>query len=241
MTTLPSRIGAVLFDMDNTLVDFEHAWFSATADLWRHAGSEPAGVGVLGGTVADVVQEFLDAHPDVDPAPVEARFMGFLHDRLADGVVTMPGAHELLTRLSATIPVAIASNSPSAIVRDTVAKMGWSELFTAAVGTEDVAAGRLKAGAVREATIQRYLYTHDMPDVDLFLRTSGEQRTSNFLPWQSTYAEMIFLPELWPDVDRRTLWKAVEEFAQRDRRYGGAVDAVAQKNATAQNSTSATK
>ena len=142
MTTLPSRIGAVLFDMDNTLVDSEHAWFSATADLWRHAGSEPAGVGVLGGTVADVVQEFLDAHPDVDPAPVEARFMGFLHDRLADGVVTMPGAHELLTRLSATIPVAIASNSPSAIVRDTVAKMGWSELFTAAVGTEDVAAGK---------------------------------------------------------------------------------------------------
>lgn len=139
---LPSRIGAVLFDMDNTLVDSEHAWFEATADLWRDAGSLPEGVGILGGTVADVIREFLDAHPHVDPEPVKSRFMGLLHDRLADGVVEMPGAHELLTRLSATIPVAIASNSPSVIVRDTVAKMGWSALFSAAVGTEDVADGK---------------------------------------------------------------------------------------------------
>jgi undecaprenyl diphosphate synthase len=91
----------------------------------------------------------------------------------------------------------------------------------------DVAAGRLKPGSIRESTIQRYLYTPDLPDVDLFLRTSGEQRTSNFMPWQTTYSEFIFLPELWPDVDRRTLWSAVEEYAQRDRRYGGAVDRVA--------------
>ncbi len=56
------------------------------------------------------------------------------------------------------------------------------------------------------------------------MRTSGEQRTSNFLLWQSAYAEMVFLDELWPDVDRTTLFKAVEQYAQRDRRYGGAVD-----------------
>ena len=60
--------------------------------------------------------------------------------------------------------------------------------------------------------------------MDLFLRTSGEQRTSNFLLWQSAYAEMVFLDQLWPDVDRRTLYAAVEEYAKRDRRYGGAVD-----------------
>ena len=71
--------------------------------------------------------------------------------------------------------------------------------------------------------LARYLDEPDMPDVDLFLRTSGEQRTSNFLLWQSAYAEMVFVPELWPDVDRRVLWRACETYAQRDRRYGGAV------------------
>jgi undecaprenyl diphosphate synthase len=65
-----------------------------------------------------------------------------------------------------------------------------------------------------------------VPDVDLFLRSSGEQRTSNFLLWQSAYAEMVFQDVLWPDVDRRTLWDAILEYAQRDRRFGGAVDAV---------------
>jgi undecaprenyl diphosphate synthase len=66
-----------------------------------------------------------------------------------------------------------------------------------------------------------------MPDVDMFWRSSGEQRLSNFLLWQSAYAEMIFDNVLWPDVDRRDLWRAVETYARRDRRYGGAVDAVA--------------
>ena len=59
-----------------------------------------------------------------------------------------------------------------------------------------------------------------MPDVDLFVRTSGEQRTCNFLLWQSAYAEMVFLDTLWPDFDRRHLWHAFELYASRDRRYG---------------------
>ena len=62
-------------------------------------------------------------------------------------------------------------------------------------------------------------------NVDLFLRSSGEQRTSNFMIWQAAYAELVFLEEAWPDVDRRHLWRAIEEYARRDRRYGGAVDA----------------
>src|SRR5687768_8425154 len=89
----------------------------------------------------------------------------------------------------------------------------------------DVAEGRLKPGSVSEKTIQKYLDEPDLPDVDLFLRSSGEQRLSNFLLWQSAYAEFVFMDTLWPDVDRRTLWDAVEIYAQRDRRYGGAVDA----------------
>jgi len=60
-----------------------------------------------------------------------------------------------------------------------------------------------------------------MPDVDLFIRTSGEQRTSNFLLWQSAYAELAFVETLFPDFDRRDLWAAIEEYAKRDRRYGG--------------------
>ena len=89
---------------------------------------------------------------------------------------------------------------------------------------EDVARGRLKARAVDERTVGRYLAEPDMPDVDLFVRSSGEQRTSNFLLWQSAYAELVFLDTLWPDFDRRDLWRAVETYVSRDRRYGGAVD-----------------
>jgi undecaprenyl diphosphate synthase len=92
---------------------------------------------------------------------------------------------------------------------------------------EDVAAGRLDPSRVDERTIQRHLDEPDLPDVDLFMRTSGEQRISNFMLWQSAYAEMVFIDELWPDVDRRHLWRAVETYAKRDRRYGGAIDTAA--------------
>lgn len=105
---------------------------------------------------------------------------------------------------------------------------GRAEIADAARAiAEDVAAGRLRASSVSERTVQRYLDEPDLPDVDLFLRTSGEQRTSNFMLWQSAYAELVFLDVLWPDVDRRTLWRAITEYASRDRRYGGAVDRAA--------------
>lgn len=84
-------------------------------------------------------------------------------------------------------------------------------------------AGRLDPDHVTEKTIRHHLYAPQVPDVDLFLRSSGEQRTSNFLLWQSAYAEMVFLDRLWPDFDRRDLWHALELYARRDRRYGGAV------------------
>lgn len=89
----------------------------------------------------------------------------------------------------------------------------------------EAAAGRLDPERVDERTVARFLDEPDMPDVDMFLRSSGELRTSNFLPWQSVYAELVFMDVLWPDVDRRVLWRAVEEYAGRSRRYGGAVDA----------------
>ncbi|GGM65981.1 isoprenyl transferase [Thermopolyspora flexuosa] len=100
---------------------------------------------------------------------------------------------------------------------------GRAEIVDAATRiAQDVAAGRLKPEKITEKTFRRYLDEPDIPDVDLFLRSSGEQRISNFLLWQSAYAEMVFLNQLWPDFDRRDLWQAVEIYAKRDRRYGGA-------------------
>lgn len=102
---------------------------------------------------------------------------------------------------------------------------GRAELADAARAIAvEAAAGRLDPRRVDERTVARHLDEPDLPDVDLFIRTSGEQRTSNFLLWQSAYAELVFLDEPWPDVDRRHLWRAVETYARRDRRYGGAVD-----------------
>jgi undecaprenyl diphosphate synthase len=89
-----------------------------------------------------------------------------------------------------------------------------------------VKAGTLDPRKIDEDLLVAHLDEPDMPDVDMFWRVSGEQRTSNFLLWQSAYAELVFTDELWPDVDRRSLWRACETYARRDRRWGGAVDAV---------------
>jgi rhodanese-related sulfurtransferase len=88
---------------------------------------------------------------------------------------------------------------------------------------KEVADGKIDPKKVTEKTIKKFLDEPDMPDVDLFVRSSGEQRLSNFLLWQSAYSEFVFLPTLWPDFDRRHLWHACEIYASRDRRYGGAV------------------
>jgi len=88
----------------------------------------------------------------------------------------------------------------------------------------EVQAGRLSPNGISERTIQKHLYVPELPDVDLFLRSSGEQRTSNFMLWQSAYAELVFLDTLWPDFSRRDLWRAIQIYHSRDRRFGGAVD-----------------
>nr|WP_084073444.1 isoprenyl transferase [Demequina sp. NBRC 110052] len=85
-----------------------------------------------------------------------------------------------------------------------------------------VASGELNPEKITEATLAAHLDEPDMPDVDLFWRSSGEQRSSNFLPWQAAYAEYVFSDVLWPDVDRTHLWAAIEEYARRNRRFGAA-------------------
>jgi len=86
----------------------------------------------------------------------------------------------------------------------------------------DVKSKKISPDSITEKTIKKYLYNPQMSDVDLFVRSSGEQRTSNFLPWQSVYAEMVFMDILWPDVDRHTLWEAIRIYNERERRFGKA-------------------
>lgn len=99
---------------------------------------------------------------------------------------------------------------------------GRAELVAAtrAIAAE-VAAGTLAPESVDEAAISSHLHVPDMPDVDLMIRTSGEQRTSNYLPWQAAYAELLFLDTYWPDFGAQSLVDAVVEFQGRTRRFGG--------------------
>ena len=100
---------------------------------------------------------------------------------------------------------------------------GRAEITDAAAAiARDAIKRKLKPEQINEKLFARYLDEPKMSDVDLFLRSSGEQRTSNFLIWQSAYAEMVFMDVLWPDVNRETLWKAIEIYADRDRRFGKA-------------------
>jgi undecaprenyl diphosphate synthase len=85
----------------------------------------------------------------------------------------------------------------------------------------EVAAGRLDPDAITEATIERALYTSGIPDPDLIIRTSGEQRISNFLLWQAAYSEFVFVDEYWPDFDEASFVRVLEIFSLRDRRFGG--------------------
>jgi undecaprenyl diphosphate synthase len=85
---------------------------------------------------------------------------------------------------------------------------------------QQVAAGSLAATAIGEECFAGHLFTAELPDPDLLIRTSGEQRISNFLLWQSAYSELVFTKTLWPDFSKRDLEQAIDEFCARDRRYG---------------------
>ena len=90
---------------------------------------------------------------------------------------------------------------------------------------QEVSASGSVPKSITEKTIQKRLYVPELPDVDMFLRSSGEMRISNFMLWQSSYAEMIFMDVLWPDFTRESMWEAIGEFGRRQRRFGGALDA----------------
>ena len=100
---------------------------------------------------------------------------------------------------------------------------GRDEIVHAVAGfLADVAAGKAKAEDLSEQVLSGYLYSAGVPDPELIIRPSGEQRTSNFLLWQSAYSEYVFMDVLWPDFTPEDLDKAIEEYHRRNRRFGGA-------------------
>jgi undecaprenyl diphosphate synthase len=88
----------------------------------------------------------------------------------------------------------------------------------------DAAAGKIDPETIDETSFEARLYTSDIPDPDLIIRTSGEQRISNFLLWQSAYAEFVFTDVLWPDFSLENFELLIEEFGRRERRYGATTD-----------------
>ncbi|HYZ39949.1 MAG TPA: isoprenyl transferase [Stellaceae bacterium] len=133
--------------------------------------------------------------------------------RLEPDIIGLIEHAEAMTRDNTRITVTIA-----------LSYGGRAEIVAAVRAiAEQVAAGLLAREAIDEACFARHLFTADLPDPDLLIRTSGEQRISNFLLWQSAYCEFVFTKTLWPDFSKRDLEQAIDEFCGRERRYGASV------------------
>jgi undecaprenyl diphosphate synthase len=118
---------------------------------------------------------------------------------------------EELTRNNDKLTLVVAFNYGA---RQEIARSAWRI-------AEQVAQGKLAPAEVTVEAVARFLDAPDLPDPDLIIRTSGEQRLSNFLLWQSAYSELVFVPVNWPEFDRATLEAAIREFRLRERRFGG--------------------
>ncbi|HEX6886740.1 MAG TPA: isoprenyl transferase [Candidatus Nanopelagicales bacterium] len=199
---------ASLLDCVHGALELGIDWLSAYAFSTENWKRSPDEVRFLMGFNRDVIRRRRD---EMHELGIRIRWVG-RRPRLWGSVIDELEAAEALTAGNTRMTVAMCVNYG-----------GRAEIADAAAAVaREVRAGRLDPDAVDEAVVARYLDEPDMPDVDLFVRSSGEQRTSNFLLWQSAYAEFVFLDTLWPDFDRRHLWYACEVYASRDRRYGGA-------------------
>ncbi|OEY04254.1 isoprenyl transferase [Corynebacterium sp. BCW_4722] len=185
-------------------------WLSAYAfstENWRRSPSE---VNFLMGFSRDVLRRRRD---ELHAKNVRVVWAG-RRPRLWASVIKELEVAEELTRDNTGLTLAMCVNYG-----------GRAEIADGArLLVDDILAGNITPSSIDEETFARYLYRPDMPDVDLFLRPSGEQRTSNFLLWQSAYAEMVFQDTLFPDFGKQQLFDAVLAYARRDRRFGGAVD-----------------
>jgi undecaprenyl diphosphate synthase len=199
---------AALFDLVEGAIEIGVKYVSAYAFSTENWKRSPDEVRFLMGFNRDVIRRRRD---EMNEMGVRVRWAG-RRRRLWKSVIDELESAERLTKGNDVLTLTMCVNYG-----------GRAEIADAASAVaQEVAAGRLDASKVNERTLARHLDEPDLPDVDLFIRSSGEQRISNFLLWQSAYAELVFLDELWPDVDRRHLWKAIEQYAARDRRYGAA-------------------
>jgi trans,polycis-polyprenyl diphosphate synthase len=199
---------AALFDVIMGAIELGIPYLSAYAfstENWRRSPDE---VRFLMGFNRDVIRRRRD---QLNEMGVRVRWAG-RRPRLWRSVITELEDAERMTEGNSVLTLQFCVNYG-----------GRAEIADAAAAiAREVAAGRLRPDKIDEKVVARYLDEPDIPDVDLFVRSSGEQRISNFLLWQSAYAELVFLDTLFPDFDRRHLWRACEIYASRDRRYGGA-------------------
>ncbi|MFD1859778.1 isoprenyl transferase [Aeromicrobium camelliae] len=199
---------AALFDVVEGAIEIGVKAVSAYAFSTENWKRSPDEVRFLMGFNRDVIRRRRD---EMHELGVRVRWAG-RRPRLWRSVIRELEIAEEMTRHNTVMTLTMCVNYG-----------GRAEIADAAAAlARDVKAGRVDPDRITETTFARYLDEPWMPDVDLFWRTSGEQRTSNFLLWQSAYAEMVFSDIAWPDVDRRALWAAVEEYAARQRRFGSA-------------------
>jgi undecaprenyl diphosphate synthase len=197
-----------LFDVVEGAIEVGVQWLSAYAFSTENWKRSPEEVRFLMGFNRDVIRRRRD---DMHAMGVRVRWAG-RRPRLWRSVIEELEVAEEMTRRNRVLTLTMCVNYG-----------GRAEIADAAAGLARAAlAGGVDPGRVNEKVFARFLDEPEMPDVDLFVRSSGEQRISNFLLWQTAYAEMVFQDTLWPDYDRRTLWAAIEEYARRDRRYGTA-------------------
>ncbi len=199
---------ASLLDCVHGAIELGIGWLSAYAFSTENWKRSPDEVRFLMGFNRDVIRRRRD---EMHELGVRVRWAG-RRPRLWRSVIAELEEAERMTAKNTTLTLTMCVNyGGRAEIADATARIAQA-----------AREGRIDPAKVTERTIQRFLDEPDMPDVDLFVRSSGEQRTSNFLLWQSAYAEMVFLDTLWPDFDRRNLWQACEIYADRERRYGGA-------------------
>ncbi len=197
-----------LFDVVEGAIEIGVGAVSAYAFSTENWSRSPDEVRFLMGFNRDVIRRRRD---EMHALGVRVRWAG-RRPRLWRSVVKELQVAEELTRDNTVLTLTMCVNYG-----------GRAELADAARAlAHDVAAGRVRPDKVDERTLARYLYVPELADADLVWRTSGEQRLSNFMLWQAAYSELVFTDVLWPDVDRRDLWAAVETYARRDRRYGRA-------------------
>jgi undecaprenyl diphosphate synthase len=199
---------AALLDVVAGCIELGVKYLSAYAFSTENWKRSPDEVRFLMGFNRDVLRRRRDRMNELG---VRVRWAG-RRPRLWRSVINELETAEQLTRANSTMTLTMCVNyGGRAEITDAVRAIA-----------EQVAAGRVKPGKIDERMIASHLDEPDVPDVDLFVRSSGEQRLSNFLIWQSAYAELVFLDTLFPDFDRRHLWQACEIYAGRQRRFGAA-------------------